>query len=146
MHMRTMTLLRTTDNVRFQIPLRKAVAMGLDIEQVMAQPEPGMVPLRAPPQVLISLKKFAKVCKTNVREERPAYNPTRGLQLTPAGVRTAMTQEDIQELTGTEIKGADMDKTLSGILKRVALLVFILGVSGVVMFFVGLKLAFPDGM
>lgn len=129
-----------------QIPLRKAISLGLEFEQAIATPEPGMVPLKAPQQVLISLKKFAKICKANVREERPAYNPTRGLQLTPAGVRTAMAQEDIQELTGTEMKGADMDKSLSGIFKRVALLLLILVSSGVGLFYLGLQLAFPDGI
>ena len=48
--------------------------MGLEFEKAITTPEPGMVPLRAPQQVLISLKKFARVCKDNVREERPAYN------------------------------------------------------------------------
>lgn len=41
-------------------------------------------------QVVISLKRFAQRCKDNVREERPAYNPTKGLQLTPAGMIYAM--------------------------------------------------------
>lgn len=120
--------------------------MGLEFEKAITTPEPGMVPLRAPQQVLISLKKFARVCKDNVREERPAYNPTRGMQLTPAGVRTAMAQEDIQELTGTEMKGAGMDKSLGGIFKRVAILLVLLVSSGVGMFYLGLKLAFPDGI
>jgi hypothetical protein len=121
--------------------------MGLNFEETVAkQTEPGMVALRAPPQVLISLKRFARMCKDNVREARPAYNPTRGIQLTSAGVRTAFAQEDIQDLTGTEMKGADMDKSMVGILKRVALLLLVLATSGVGLFYLGLWLAFPDGI
>ena len=136
----------TTRGVCLQIPLRKAIAMGLEFEKAVASPEPGMVPLKAPQQVLISLKKFARVCKDNVREDRPAYNPTKGLQLTPAGVRTAMAQEDIQELVGTDMRGADMDKSLGGIFKRVALLLLILVSSGVALFYLGLQFAFPNGV
>lgn len=44
------------------------------------------------------------------------------------------------------MKGDDMDKSLSGIFKRVALLLLVLVSSGVGLFFLGLKLAFPDGI
>eukprot|EP00892_Ulva_mutabilis_P006777 jgi/Ulvmu1/4471/UM002_0196.1 len=128
-----------------QVPLREAIGLGLDLEQALQSPEPGMLKLKASQQVVIALKRFAKTVG-KITKERAEYNPVKGMQLTPAGVRTAMSQEDISNLVGTEMKGAGMDKTLSGILKRVALLLLTLIGLGAGLYVVGLQLLFPDGI
>lgn len=128
-----------------QVPLRDAIGLGLDFEQALQNPEPGMLKLKASQQVVIALKRFSKTVG-KIAKERAEYNPVKGMQLTPAGVRTAMSQEDISNLVGTDMKGAGMDKTLGGILKRVALLLLALVGMGVGLYVLGLQFLFPDGM
>lgn len=132
-------------NLVAQVPLRDAIGLGLDFEKALQSPDPGMLKLKASQQVVIALKRFAKTVGT-IAKERAEYNPVKGMQLTPAGVRTAMSQEDISNLVGTDMKGAGMDKTLVGILKRVALLLLALIGMGVGLYIVGLQLLFPDGI
>lgn len=135
-----------TDDVALsQVPLRDAIGLGLDFEQALQNPDPGMLKLKASQQVVIALKRFAKTVG-KITKERAEYNPVKGMQLTPAGVRTAMSQEDISNIVGTDMRGAGMDKTLLGILKRVALLLLALVGLGAGLYVVGLKVMFPDGI
>jgi hypothetical protein len=131
-----------------QVPLREALSLGLNFEQAVASPEEGMVPWRSSQQVIITLKRFAakvEAKEVNLKKKAP-YNPARGVALTPAGLRSALAEADVGNLLGTEMKDDNMDKSLVGIAKRVALLLVALIVVGVGLFYGGLTLMFPDGV
>jgi hypothetical protein len=129
-----------------QVPLREAIALGLDFEKALNSPVEGMVPMKTSQQVIIALKRFARSYTTQAAREPTTINPARGMQLTPAGIRSAMSQEDVSAILGTDMKGGDMDKSLGGIVRRVLLLLLALTGLGAGLFVVGLKFLFPDGM
>ena len=106
------------------------------------------MPWRSSQQVIITLKRFAakvEAKEVNLKKKAP-YNPARGVALTPAGLRSALAEADVGNLLGTEMKDDNMDKSLVGIAKRVALLLVALIVVGVGLFYGGLTLMFPDGV
>ena len=126
-----------------QVPLRDALAFGLDFEAALQNPEAGMVRWRATQQVTISLKKFMQRLAAQEGTISKPIDPARGIKLTPAGIRTAMAEPDVGSILGTDLTG--IDKSMVGIAKRVVLLLVVLSGTGLVLFYGGMKLAFPDG-
>jgi len=93
-------------------------------------------------QVVISLRKFAKTMKTAKAKGRlVAGGPTRGMELSPKGLKDAMAMSDVSTLVGADMKG--IDTSIWGIVRRVALLVLVLVAIGLLLYFVGLELMFP---
>jgi hypothetical protein len=118
-----------------QITLREAIACGLDFDQAMKDPE--LVKLKASPQILIQLRKFAGAAsKIKAAVDAPAPAPR-------AAKTAKITDADLSDLLDTEMEKG-MDTSIFGILRRVALLVLVAVVGGSALFFIGLKLAFPD--
>lgn len=125
------------------MPLRDALAFGLDFEAALASPEEGMVQWRAPQQVTLTLKKFMQRLAAREGAVTKPADPARGITLTPAGIKSAMAEPDVGSLLGADLTG--IDKSAAGIAKRVLLLLAALSAIGVVLFYGGMRLAFPDG-
>lgn len=123
-----------------QVPLREALTLGLDFEAMLAEPAAGMVPWKSSRQVQLSLQKFAKTM-ANVEAKPDMYNPTRGLDLTPKGLKTAFQSADVGDIVGADIRG--MDTSMLGIFKRVVVLLLVLVGLGVGLWFIGLEYMFP---
>lgn len=138
---------RTAQSARraVQVPLREALALGLDLDDAIANPEPGMVPWRSSRQVIIAMRRFAtKYTSKALAKPKGVYKPATGVILTPEGIRAAMSEQDVGGILGTEIKGADMDKSLLGMAKRVAALLVALVGLGAGLFYFGLQFMFPE--
>jgi hypothetical protein len=128
------------------VPLREAIALGLDLDLAIAAPEKGMIPWKSSQQVVISLRRFAQKLDTREASVRRLGAPVKGMALTPGGLRAALAEQDVGGLLGTEMRGEGMDKSLLGIAKRVAALVLALAAVGVALFYIGLAAMFPDGV
>ena len=104
-----------------------------------------MVPWRSSQQVIIAMRRFAaKYTSKSLAKAKAPYKPATGVILTPEGIRAAMSEADVGSILGTEIKGADMDKSLGGMAKRVGLLLLALVGLGVGLFYLGLTFMFPE--
>ena len=121
------------------------MALGLDFEAAISSPGEGMITWKSSQQIIISLRRFARTYESQAAQATPtAYNPAKGVALTPEGIRSAMAEEDVGGMLGTEIKGMDMDRSLGGIVKRVALLLAALIGLGVALYAFGLQYMFPE--
>lgn len=126
-----------------QVPLREALAMGLDLDAAIAAPEPGMIAWQSSQQVIISLRKFRKAVSTAQAKSSKlgTKGPARGVEMTPSGIRSAMSSEDLSEVLGAEMKG--IDTSMGGIAKRVLLLLVALTGLGAALWWLGLAFLFP---
>ncbi|CAG9467882.1 unnamed protein product [Pedinophyceae sp. YPF-701] len=148
-----------------KMTLRDAVAAGLDFEAAVKNEE--WVPLIASTQCKIQLRNFSKAVAKQTRagagpatdeqkamqksqgitpkRQAPAYKPSlSGDASLQDRLRDANERGDVSELLATDM-GEGLDTSLGAIARRVAILLLVLTVSGVVMWYAGLALLFPQG-
>jgi len=128
-----------------QVTLRDAIAAGLDFEQAMQDPE--LPRLQASQQVIIQLRKFAQTVaarQLKAASERQAA-PRMAVSQPAASSSPRMTLgSDLSDMLSTEMTG--IDTSVLGVVKRVAGLLAAMAGLGVLLFYVGLKYAFPNGI
>eukprot|EP00891_Asterochloris_glomerata_P003737 jgi/Astpho2/3737/fgenesh1_pg.00060_%23_45_t len=124
-----------------QMTLREGLAAGLDYEAALQ--DPSMVKMDSSAQVRIQLKRFSEAAK-RIRE---TVGSESGLPAAPAMAKKAkkgqLSDADLSDLLDTELKPG-LDTSLLGIVKRVVLLLLVAVIGGTVLFYAGLKFAFPD--
>eukprot|EP00887_Chlorella_sp_A99_P004748 scaffold4.g4748.t1 len=129
-----------------QISLKDAMFGGLDIAQALAGEQPGLVRMQASAQVLNQLRRFADQVQRNIATNQVAAAvPQPGMGAAPASAasgRGKLLGSDISEALQTDVVG--IDSSLLGMVRRVAVLLLALSGLGAVLFFLGLKYAFPE--
>ncbi|KAK9826834.1 hypothetical protein WJX81_005525 [Elliptochloris bilobata] len=121
-----------------QITLRDGIGAGLDFDAALKDPD--MVKFQGSPQVVIQLRKFAEAVRRIKAAVSPDASPGRAPPR-PTGPR-AVLSADVSDMLRTELSG--IDPSVLGVIKRVAGLLVAGLLLGTVLFYVGLKLAFPD--
>ncbi|EFN57418.1 hypothetical protein CHLNCDRAFT_142863 [Chlorella variabilis] len=136
-----------------QIPLKDAIYGGLDYAAAVAQQDERFVKLKASAQVMIQMRKFNEQVLRS-KASGPAAPPSFG-----SGSRSSSSGGggggSSSKASGKGLLGKDMsdvlstdaesiDASIGGIIKRVAVLLLVLSGLGVVLFYLGLKYAFPE--
>ncbi|PSC76305.1 hypothetical protein C2E20_0298 [Micractinium conductrix] len=142
-----------------QIPLKEAIFGGLDFPSAMQQADPRYVKLKASAQVLIQMRKFNEAV-LRAKAAGPASPPastsrSAGRAASGSGGSSARSgglgglrglglNDDMSEVLSTDAEG--IDASIAGIAKRVVVLLLGLSGLGTVLFYLGLKYAFPDSI
>ncbi|EIE20427.1 hypothetical protein COCSUDRAFT_43871 [Coccomyxa subellipsoidea C-169] len=132
-----------------QITLREGVNRGLDFEGCLkSTDDPQLVRFQGSPQIVIQLRKFAEAVRRIKgavgTADKPAAAPSGRAGAAAGGVAEGggYLGRDMSSMLRTEMTG--IDPSLGGIFRRVAGLLVTGLVLGSVLFYVGLKLAFPN--
>eukprot|EP00877_Chromochloris_zofingiensis_P006232 jgi/Chrzof1/1862/Cz10g24030.t1 len=123
-----------------QITLREAIRQGLDFEQAIQDPE--LVDIISSPQILIQLKRFNQTAQ-NALAARGRSKPGGSSSGSTARSSSPLDQ-DLSSILGSATSDqSDIDMSVGGVIKRVAL-VLAAGIGlGVALFYLGLEYAFP---
>lgn len=122
-----------------QMTLREGLDYGLDFEAALG--DSSLVKWKSGAQVLAQLKKFARTVKSVREAVKPAPKSRGREQLSlgdgSGGFQRPNANMDLSEMLRTDITG--MDATVTGIVKRVTLLLVVGLLLGTVLFYLGLE-------
>lgn len=134
-----------------KLPLRDAVQSGLDFDAALN--DPSRIRLVTSQQVLIQLRKFADAARRQALSKGDSLTLPREVvaaaaarpisrrgSVGPSSAKALLT-EDMGDVLQTDIN--DMDSSVWGIVRRVALLLLTLVGGGIALFYLGLEYAFP---